>query len=468
MQSIIQEIGEKWLKKICSRLYSEEICNLDQITDEILEDCRNTAIEITEAYLGELNAAIRRDKRFRREHGLSVKTHDRKRTVLTSLGEIHISRDYFYDRTAGRHCFILDDMIGLEKYDRVGKTVRMKLAKTAAYYSYARSAQIVTEGRVSRQTVRNSIMKVNVPDTPAAETKRQVKVLHVFADEDHVHLQKPGKEPGRRSQIVPLVTVTEGIRPVGTHRNRTIESTSFVDEEFNTKQLWKTVEGFIGARYDQEYLEKIVIHADGGQWIRSGLENIDNVIRVMDEFHYRKYLRKLISSFPERNVSTVMENAVRENDKAKADRFLQDLMNGADDTQGKEAKKFGKYLMNNWEEIVNRFQDKMPGSCTEGLVSHVLSERFSRDPQGWSKAGLGRLSGLRVFLLNGGKLSREDLESSDNGKEPQRISYTEYADKIIQEACLGAVDWSIFDGEPLVMDGGSGTQMLIRHYGQLS
>jgi hypothetical protein len=35
--------------------------------------------------------------------------------------------------------------------------------------------------------------------------------------------KKAGRKPGKWSRIVPLVTVTEGIRSIGTHRNATVE-----------------------------------------------------------------------------------------------------------------------------------------------------------------------------------------------------------------------------------------------------
>ncbi|MGN1382869.1 MAG: hypothetical protein ACI4W2_08645 [Eubacterium sp.] len=47
-------------------------------------------------------------------------------------------------------------------------------------------------------TVRNCIMRVNVPETVVPEAKRKVNVLHVFADEDHVHMQKAENRPGKR------------------------------------------------------------------------------------------------------------------------------------------------------------------------------------------------------------------------------------------------------------------------------
>ena len=55
-----------------------------------------------------------------------------------------------------------------------------------------------------------------------------------------------------------------------------------------------------------------------------------------------------------------------------------------DKRQTKAVKEFGSYIRNNWEEIVRRKRLDIPGSCTEGQISHVLSERFSRDPMGWS------------------------------------------------------------------------------------
>lgn len=119
------------------------------------------------------------------------------------------------------------------------------MVDAATEHSYAKSAQIVTGGVVSRQTVRNQILKIHVPELKPAVKNKGVKELHVFADEDHVHMQRPNKEKGKKGQIVPLVTVTEGINMEG-NRHYTENPMSFVNEEFDTKNLWKTVSGYIG------------------------------------------------------------------------------------------------------------------------------------------------------------------------------------------------------------------------------
>ena len=91
-------------------------------------------------------------------------------------------------------------------------------AKSAATeVSYAKSAETVTGDQVSRQCVRECILKLGaIEKRPQPyEPKRKVKELHLFADEDHVHMQREGRAKGKKSRMVPLVTVTEGIRGRG-------------------------------------------------------------------------------------------------------------------------------------------------------------------------------------------------------------------------------------------------------------
>lgn len=63
------------------------------------------------------------------------------------------------------------------------------------------------------QSVGNAIRKLTVLEKePDWIEKKKVKELHVYADEEHVHLQKPKKEAGKKGKIVPLMSVTEGTR----------------------------------------------------------------------------------------------------------------------------------------------------------------------------------------------------------------------------------------------------------------
>lgn len=455
MENIIQQITLELVEKINKKAFSRELTDLDGLAADLFEDCAEYAKLMVQEVIRIRNLHLREDKAFRRQEGLVLKEKERPRQLLTKLGMIEWNRDYYYARAEKRYVFPLDHMLGVRSYERIGDEVTAQMLNRAAEVSYARSADIVTGGAVSRQSVHNHILKADIPEKQPKAEKKEVRQIHVYADEDHVHMQKPGKERGKWNQMVPLVTVTEGTRSVGRGRNQTIEPMHFVDEKQSAKELWKSVEGYIAKAYDVEQLEEIYIHADGGKWIKNGLESFSNVIHVMDGYHFFKELRGLARKFPQRNVRTSILNALTKDDRRKADLFIRELAG-----EDADVRKFGTYLFGNWEAIRNLITLDIPGSCTEGQVSHVLSERFSRNPMGWSRAGLGKLSKLRVYCCNGGKLNAEDLKV-----KPEKESYSKYADRFITENIQEAYDWTIFDSEPFIADVNSGTQKLLKYYG---
>lgn len=465
MNNIIQQISEKLTKKILEKAYSGGICDIDLLSSSVLEDCKSAARDILEAIVSDLNIKIREDKPSRKARGLILKEKNRERSLLTELGRLDLPRDYYYDKKEEKYDYLLDRVIGLQGYERISAGVRAKLVSMATEVSYAKSAETVTGGQLSRQCVRECILKLGaIEKRPQPyEPKRKVKELHLFADEDHVHMQREGKTKGKKSRMVPLVTVTEGIEKESKGRNRTRNAMHFVDENFDTKALWKSVEGYIGASYDIESIEKIYIHADGGKWIASGLASFSNVTRVMDGFHLEKRLKEVSRKFPGSNLSQRIKAAMEKGDRKKLDMLLQEMYARSQDKKQIEfTTKLGRYLTENFEEIRNRLKSDTVGSCTEGQVSHILSTRFSRNPMGWSEEGLGKLSKQRVYIKNKGKIEASDFKKKEKSGGD---SYREYADRIIEEACRGAKDFSIFEKQGPIFDGASGTQMAIRHMG---
>lgn len=465
MNNIIQQISEKLTKKILEKAYSGGICDIDLLSSSVLEDCKSAARDILEAIVSDLNIKIREDKPSRKARGLILKEKNRERSLLTELGRLDLPRDYYYDKKEEKYDYLLDRVIGLQGYERISAGVRAKLVSMATEVSYAKSAETVTGGQLSRQCVRECILKLGaIEKRPQPyEPKRKVKELHLFADEDHVHMQREGRAKGKKSRMVPLVTVTEGIEKESKGRNRTRNAMHFVDENFDTKALWKSVEGYIGASYDIESIEKIYIHADGGKWIASGLASFSNVTRVMDGFHLEKRLKEVSRKFPGSNLSQRIKAAMEKGDRKKLDMLLQEMYARSQDKKQIEfTTKLGRYLTENFEEIRNRLKSDTVGSCTEGQVSHILSTRFSRNPMGWSEEGLGKLSKQRVYIKNKGKIEASDFKKKEKSGGD---SYREYADRIIEEACRGAKDFSIFEKQGPIFDGASGTQMAIRHMG---
>ena len=466
MYESILRFSTELANKICLRAEKGEIRDLDVMADEILNDCKEASRKILREIIQHMNESLREDKQVRKEMGLVIKEKDRPRSLLTAIGQIDFSRDYFFDKETVGFVYVLDQMLGIARYERIGASVAAALVSQATDTSYAKSANIVTGGEVSRQTVHNQIRKMETPEIEIEKEKRAVKELHLHADEDHAHMQKPNKEKGKQGKIIPLVTVTEGTKEESKGRNRTINPVHFSDEEFDTKRLWKSVEGFICKHYEPNELKKIYIHGDGGPWIQGGLSDFRQAVHVMDGFHFHKELRKISRILPHRHVRVALTNALKYDNRERADEYIQDILGEETLTEKdvEKIRKFAVYLMGNWKEIRRRLtEESIPGSCTEGLISSVLSERFSRDPLGWSEKNLGKLVMARIYRKNGGKLEKRHFRKGTGVKE----KYRDYADRFIEESLKGAVDFSMFEPGMPIFDGASGTQIKIHGIGMM-
>ena len=311
---------------------------------------------------------MRNQKKDRKSKGLVIKEKDVDRKVITCLGELEYSRDIYFNKVENVYVKPIDSIFGIEPYERICKNVKADLVDKAIDNSYEKSKNLVGVPNISRQSVRNAILKSNLDNDKSmvVAEKKLLKELHIYADEDHVHLQKPNKIKGRACQIVPLVTITEGTENVSKSRRRTINPYHIVDSSFDTSSLWKKVDEYIVGNYEVDEIKKIE------RLIESNCK--DEAIMYMSE---------LCSDIEDERVQNRCCNTCN-------------------------------YIINNWEGIVNRYTLDIPGSCTEGQVSHVLSERFSRNPMGWSKEVLGKLSVLRVHKKNGNKIDSSIYSNTGN------------------------------------------------------
>ena len=108
-----------------------------------------------------------------------------------------------------------------------------------------------------------------------------------------------------------------------------------------------------------------------------------------------------------------------------------------------------RYLWNNRQAAHLRYDSGICGSCTESLVSHVLSERLSRTPLAWSERGLAQMTMLVVYNKNGQAVSVSDIRVSLNRDEQGREAslrrngwdkYNNYMDR--QLDLILSADWA--------------------------
>lgn len=105
----------------------------------------------------------------------------------------------------------------MDKRQRLTEAVAIKLVETAGYVSYAKRSSSVTDGEISKQTVKNKIHNLNLEALRVEnrEVGKGAHVLHVDADEDHVSLQNG------RNTTLSLVCIYEGTFKEGS-KNRCI------------------------------------------------------------------------------------------------------------------------------------------------------------------------------------------------------------------------------------------------------
>ena len=463
MEKIISQLIAEMSKRICEKTFSSEWNGISELAEQVKEKCLETGKAVLEECLRAINQTIRENKASRKEMGLALQEKERHREILTALGQIDVSRDCYRDKNNGGYVYPLDELLQIGRYERVDSGVKARLVWEACEESYRKSSEHTTGGAVSRQTVRNAILSCDEEiEIQASEEKLTIKELHIHADEDHVHLQRPGKKKGKRNQIVPLVTVTEGKQAVSERRNVTVHPIHFVDQSFDAKRLWESVAGYLLKSYDMKEVDGIFLHGDGGTWIQSGLQDFPNVIPVMDGYHAEKEICRIDRLYPKNNVGQRLRKFLRQNEPDKARMLIESL---ARETEGRSQQeklaRFAGYLDNHWDALARRYRGDLPGSCTEGLVSHVLSERFSRNPMGWSQETLGKLSKVRVFKMNGG--DRNEILKA----KPHRGRFSKYYEEYLSGAIVEKLDWSIFDKPLPVFDTGSGTQHLIRMIGRV-
>lgn len=464
METIIQQFVQKLTKKLLEEVAANGgLAEVDVLCSHLNEICQMQLCNLITQLISFVNHDFREEKTFRRELGYVMKERDRPRSILTEIGNITYARDCYTEKASGHCCFPLDAYLGVAKRERVSDQLSARLVEEATKMSYQRSADVVAGGHVSRQTVCNKIQELGHEEIPIPAVKKQVRELHIFADEDHVHLQDRKHEiSGSKSRSVPMICLTEGIKDSGNGRRSTIGRVAFVDRDFDTHALWDRVAGYLAAGYDPR---RVCIHGDGGNWIKRGLDVIPDSVPVLDGFHIERALKSVASHFPNMNYRHRILEAIRKNDIRKVNSLMSEMVQSTEDEKLQDKiRKTYQYIFNNWEGAVNRYAEGMPGSCTEGMVSHILSERLSRNPMGWSEEGVGAVSDLRTYVINGGKIEGKDFRRNEN--EKYRSALREYADNMFDMAIEGFHDWSIFEKASLIIDQNSGTQQLLRHLGE--
>ena len=140
MEKIITEILAKYSWKIVKEIGSGEK-SFDEMIKAVEAPVRSVAAEIVEAAVKQLDERVRADKAWRKEEGLQIHEKEKSKGIITTLGPIELTRTVYKDKASGKNRYLLDEMLGLEKRQRISNEGKAAMLMEATKESYARSAE---------------------------------------------------------------------------------------------------------------------------------------------------------------------------------------------------------------------------------------------------------------------------------------------------------------------------------------
>ena len=348
-----------------------------------------------------------------------------KTTLLTSLGTLHYHKTLFRNKKTGAYEYFLDRAMGLEAHARMTEDAEALILEEAVLTSYEKGGKAVSisSEEVSRETVKNKLHTLKFPKKENyPQEKKIVDYLYIEADEDHIALQYREKKGDiteneyhqkNNGAIAKLIYIHEGIACENEKSSRHILKQPYyfcrVCEGKENKAFWDEVYEYIEKTYELSKIKKIYLSADGGSWIMSGKRQIAGITYVLDEFHLKKYLRKITLCFRKKEKETEEElvKIICHGSKKEFEEKIEEFKKEITYPSGKKRMEEGKiYLLNNWTAARLRLlrRNGVRGSSTEGHVSHILSDRMSSRPMGWSKVGMSKMAELRAYYYNKGDM----------------------------------------------------------------
>lgn len=360
--------------------------------------------------LNEINNKIENDGW---RHGkYNIARHDTK-TIITSVGDVVFENTYYKSLQDGSYHYLTEEVIGLDKNERFSEAAETAMLIEALKTSYEEASKVIpSKSKITKTTVMNKVHGIAeemMPDCP--DEKNRCRYLSIEADEDHV-AEQHGRWYDRslnRSFMSKLIYVYElkTDDPEAKGRKKLINvfyAGGVYEGSKENEKLWDNIRKYIEAHYDTDYIKRIFISGDGAPWIKAGAGYLEKATFVADKFHLMKY------------INAASNQMLDEKDPAKADiyrmlykrekeaftDYTNQMIVSAKNPEPVE--RLQTFVIGNWAAVMRTYHNKAVTGCSaESHVSHVLSDRLSSRPKGWSMVGADRMSKLRCFERNYGR-----------------------------------------------------------------
>lgn len=389
--------------------------NFRQLEETAVDLSHKAAADYLSMTLSQMDEMICQNGLRKRRY--KIIRHDR-RTLITTAGDVTFTHTLFLDSEDNSRRYLLDELLHLPAHERFSTQAEARALAEAEVHSYQHAADSlqIGEQKVSKTAVMHKVHEIAETLPPADpipdNRKKQCEYLYIDADEDHIHTQKD--KSGKGCFIGKLVYVYEGKNAVCDGRTELIGAHYFSGLYEGSKgnaELWQDVQKYIADNYDMDVLKKVYINGDGGAWIKAGVNYIDRSVFTADRFHLMKYINRAANCTLDECGITKQRfyQYIYKNNLLAAKKLLTRIQNHCDGSD-QAVEECRGYLINNWDAIQRSFHDEHAAGCSaEGHVSHVLSDRMSSRPMGWSETGSDRMCRLRSYVQNNGREKIIDL-----------------------------------------------------------
>jgi len=359
--------------------------------------------EMLKLVLEELDRELKADQE--RKLKWEIVRKDDMRNLLTTFGQVTYNRTYYQHKESKEYAYLVDRKAGIKPNSKVSENLKAELVDSSAVMSYESATVELSrhnrELKVSKQTVGNYIKAFEAKEEPVPEKKKQVKVLYIEADEDHLTIR--GK---KKKSLAKLVYIHEGI--AGAKRKRLINPKYFTTVNKKPDQLWFEIAEYIELHYDLNSIEQIFLSADGASWIKVGLDYIYDATFILDKFHLNKSIKAATAHA--KKLKSQVYSGIRSLDQEKVLKVLKEAHQQAEGSaRQKRIIDTAKYIKNNWEGIAAQLKHPEVGCSAEGHVSHILSARMSSRPMAWSSSGAEAMVQMRALRAGGGSVKEQYL-----------------------------------------------------------
>lgn len=404
LKDIIQTFTDDLVDTIYSSLFD---CNFENKYLSFISCIQNSQkefiIKVIEETLEEYDKTFKNS--FLRQSNYRINKSNVPRTITTIFGEITFKRTYYESKYDGSLHFLLDEELGLKKYDKYDHIVKSIAIDNAFDTNQEKSGKITgkfissiqqllcysTVKNIPRQSIHNWINNWIVPNFEYPE-RSTPNSLFIMVDEKYLGSQDLDKDI-----MVKAFVAFEGVKTVSKGRRKLINKFVFSTSE---KSPWKKFVDVLYKIYDSEKIKNIYIMSDGGTWIKAGIDelkaNPNQVLtRLLCEFHFKQAINRMTT---DKDFRKILSLSFKEDDKSAFVKNVRELLLHTPEKEMSICQNLN-YIINNYTAMKAMINFEI-GSSMEAHISHNIAAYFASRPKGYSSLKIEKYLKINDYKNN--------------------------------------------------------------------